>query len=132
MSRQDLLRLRGLLAAQSQADADRDHLLDLQEEMDRATIVESDALPADVVALESAVVVHDVDSGAHEYYMLVAPLDADVAEGRISVLAPLGTALIGYRVGDIVDWRVPRGIRRLRIDAVQQAARPRVRRRLAA
>ena len=46
------------------------------------------------------------------------PGEADIAQGRISLLAPVGTALLGYRVGDVVRWQVPGGLRRYRIDAV--------------
>jgi regulator of nucleoside diphosphate kinase len=48
----------------------------------------------------------------------VFPADANYEEGKISILAPLGTALLGYRVGDVVYWHVPRGVRQLRIDEI--------------
>ena len=53
-------------------------------------------------------------------YTLVVPSEADVMRDRISVLAPIGTALLGYRLGDIVEWRVPSGKRRLEIVKVHQ------------
>jgi len=49
---------------------------------------------------------------------LVFPSEADFKLGKISILAPIGTALIGYRAGDTVEWKVPAGIRRLRIDEI--------------
>ena len=137
VSQRDLLRLRSLLSPHARrAASDRDHLLELEDEIDRATIVGADALPSDVVALESTVIVLDVDSGSHASYTLVLPAQADIAEGRVSVLAPLGTALLGCRVGEVVEQRAPGGLRRLRIHAVQHAAptgdEPRERRRAAA
>jgi regulator of nucleoside diphosphate kinase len=137
VSRRDLLRLRALLGPHARAAAnDRDHLFELEEEIDRATVVGAEALPTDVVALESTVIVLDVQSGSHASYTLVLPAQADIAEGRVSVLAPLGTALLGCRVGDEVEQRTPGGVRRLRIRAVQQAPpaddEPRRRRRAAA
>jgi regulator of nucleoside diphosphate kinase len=51
-------------------------------------------------------------------YTIVFPPEADTAQQRISVLAPIGTALIGYRVGDVIEWSTPGGGRRLRIETV--------------
>ncbi len=122
VSRPDLLWLRTLLGASARAAAvDREHLLDLQEELERAVVVEAGSLPADVVALASGVTVLDVESGVHSEYTLVLPPQSDVAGGRISVLAPLGTALLGCRVGDVVEWCMPGGLRRLRIEAVKHS-----------
>jgi regulator of nucleoside diphosphate kinase len=57
----------------------------------------------------------DLNSGYEFTYQIVFPKDADISENRISVLAPIGTALLGYRTGNSVEWRVPLGTRRLRI-----------------
>jgi len=62
--------------------------------------------------------VTDLDGGHQRTLTLVLPGEADSSQGKISVLAPIGTALLGYRVGDTVEWRVPGGLRRFRIDAV--------------
>jgi len=51
-------------------------------------------------------------------YTIVFPVDADIEKKRISVLAPVGTALIGYRAGDIIEWATPGGTRRLQIEKV--------------
>jgi regulator of nucleoside diphosphate kinase len=120
VSQRDLLRLRALLGAHARtAASDRGHLLELEEEIERATIVGADALPTDVVALESTVLVLDVESGSRASYTLVLPAHAEIAEGRVSVLAPLGTALLGCRAGDEVEQHTPGGLRRLHIQAVQ-------------
>lgn len=122
LNTQDLLRIRALLGAYAFVNGnDRQHLRDLQEEIELATIVDEGAFPKNVVALYSAVVLLDLDSGAQSRYSLVLPTHADVSQGRISVLAPLGTALLGYRVGDVVEWRMPGGVRRMRIEAVEHA-----------
>jgi regulator of nucleoside diphosphate kinase len=95
--------------------------LDLLEgELARASIVEPADLPRDVVAMDSTVWFRDLDSEEIERYTLVFPPDADVIRDRISVLAPIGTALLGYRQRDIVEWRVPQGRRRLEITKVEQ------------
>lgn len=98
--------------------ADREDLVVLAEELERAVEVEAEAVPADVVTLSSTVRVIDLESSAAMDYTIVMPGEANYDAGRISVLAPLGTALLGYRVGDEIEWEVPRGVRRLRIDAV--------------
>ncbi len=58
------------------------------------------------------------DSGKEMTIQLVFPSEADYERGKISIMAPIGTALIGYGVGDTVEWRVPAGIRRLKIQEV--------------
>lgn len=123
VSQRDLLRLLALTGPSRKSGSDRDHLLELEEELDRAMIVSDGALPPDVVALESTVVVIDAESAASRSYTLVVPEQADVAHGRVSVLAPLGVALLGCRVGDEVEQRTPGGLRRLRIESVQQVQR---------
>jgi regulator of nucleoside diphosphate kinase len=70
----------------------------------------------------AAVRVRDLDSGVSQELTLVNPSEADVSAGRISVLAPLGTALIGYRQGDVVERVMPGGLRRLLIENVVQQA----------
>lgn len=124
LSERDAMRVRALLAGQRRVTAgDREDLLDLQAELDRASIVEPQLLPSNVIALDSTAIVLDLESGLHNHYTLVLPAEADASEGRISVLAPLGTALLGYRAGEEVEWRMPGGLRRLRIEAVQHAQR---------
>jgi regulator of nucleoside diphosphate kinase len=68
--------------------------------------------------MNSQVLLCDIDTLETMTYTLVFPKDADIDSGSISVLAPVGTAILGYRQGDIVEWPVPAGIRRLRIEKV--------------
>ena len=93
----------------------QDGNLDLLEgELDRALVTEPGwGLPSDVVTLDSRVVVVDLDSGEERRFTLVLPHKANVDEGRISVLAPLGMAVLGYRSGAEIEWDVPGGRRRL-------------------
>jgi regulator of nucleoside diphosphate kinase len=92
----------------------------LEGELIRARIAEPAELPRDVVSLDSTVWFRDLDTGERERYTLVFPHQADVVRHRISVLAPIGTALLGFRLGDVVEWRVPQGNRRLEITKVSQ------------
>ena len=119
ITREDKKRLQRILPRLAGGEyADREDLVLLADEIERATEVEPDAVPADVVTLNSIVRVTDLERGSSMDYTIVLPGEANYDAGKISVLAPLGTALLGYRVGDEIEWEVPRGVRRLRIDAV--------------
>ena len=90
----------------------------LREELARAAIVSPYDTPADVITMNSRAEVLDLDSGERMKVAVVFPRDANIEEGKVSILAPLGTALIGQRVGDEVEWPVPYGRRRLKILAI--------------
>ncbi|WHZ15276.1 MAG: Regulator of nucleoside diphosphate kinase [Nitrospira sp.] len=116
----DLTRLKELLDAGISVAAGDRHLLEtLQGELDRAHIVEPSAVPPDVVTMNSRVRLIDVETKEEQVYTIVFPSEAKLEERKISILAPIGTALLGYRVGDTVEWPVPGGIRRLRIEELQ-------------
>jgi regulator of nucleoside diphosphate kinase len=91
----------------------------LDEELGRARVVADDALPASSVALDSRVRFQDLQTGEQREITLVLPWKVDSAQGRISVLSPVGSALIGLSVGDDIDWPLPSGrLRRMRVLAV--------------
>lgn len=98
---------------------DGEHLDDLAHELERATVVTSGEVPPDVVTMNSRVLINDLNSGRKATYQIVYPREANVAENRISVLAPIGTALLGYRAGTTVELKVPSGMRRFRIVEVE-------------
>jgi regulator of nucleoside diphosphate kinase len=115
----DLTRLRELLQVGiSFAERDRQSLETLQEELDRAHIVEPTAIPHDVVTMNSQVRLTDLETNEAQVYTLVFPSQANLEQRKLSVLAPIGTAILGYRVGDTVEWRVPAGIKKLRIEEI--------------
>lgn len=97
---------------------DKEYLESLAGELAKAKIVSPKDVPPDVVTMNSKVVLHDLDTSEEMTYVLVFPKDADIDAGAISVLAPVGTAILGYAKGDVVEWRVPAGVRRLRIDDI--------------
>jgi regulator of nucleoside diphosphate kinase len=70
--------------------------------------------------LESTVDVLDLDSGEIDRFTLTLPEQANAEQGRLSILAPLGTALLGYSEGDEFTWEMPGGVRRLKIQRVEQ------------
>jgi len=114
ISEHDRRRIRELLAAVDPAD--RAGGRDLDVELRLGTVVLPAEMPPDVVTMNSRVRLTDLDSGAQLVYTLVFPADADFKTGRISVLAPIGTALLGERVGAEIQWEVPAGVRRLRVE----------------
>ena len=107
-----------LLGTRQWSSRDKEHLQALEEELDKAQTVASRDIPADVVTMRSQVHVKDLKSGAEMDLSVVFPSEADSDQGKISVLAPVGTALLGYRVGDTVEWKLPGGLRRLKIERI--------------
>jgi regulator of nucleoside diphosphate kinase len=98
---------------------DAKHLDDLEQELERAAIMKTGEVPSDVVTMNSRVKVKDLNSGRVTTYQIVFPGQADIAKNRISVLAPIGTGLLGYRAGTTIEWQVPSGMRRFRILEVE-------------
>lgn len=81
----------------------------LEEEIGRASIVADEDLPNDVVSMNSKVRYQDLETGKETTVDVVFPHEANIEENKISVLAPVGSALIGLRVGQIIQWPVPSG-----------------------
>ena len=121
----DIVRLRGLLGA-GRGDAVRNaaHLDELRRELDRALVLPPDLVPRHVITMGSRVRIRDCATGGVENYQLVFPRDADPATQRLSILAPLGTALLGNSEGDEVEWRMPGGVRCFRVQRVTQDTAP--------
>jgi regulator of nucleoside diphosphate kinase len=116
---QDKERLEELLAeVEAKHSLKHDDLTALLEEVDRAVIVDPKEVPPDLITMNSRADILDLDSGETVTFTLVFPSEADVDEGKISVLAPIGSGMLGYRVGDEFEWQVPAGIRRMRVTGV--------------
>jgi len=116
----DYMRLQRLVES-SRVFRQRDakHLDDLEQELERAAIMKAGEVPSDVVTMNSRVKVKDLESGRVTTYQIVFPSEADIAKNRISVLAPIGTGLLGYSAGTTVEWQVPSGMRRFHILEVE-------------
>ena len=84
----------------------------LREELERAVIVPSAEIPADVVTMNSRVVFRELETGEETEATLVYPSQADVNQRRISILAPVGAALLGLSAGDEIQWPLPSGKKR--------------------
>ena len=94
------------------------YLEDLRGELERAQIVAPQDIPADVITMNSTVALTDLDTNEEETYTLVYPEQADSAQAKVSILAPIGTAMLGYRAGDVFEWEVPAGKRRLKVTKI--------------
>ncbi|MHB8054033.1 MAG: nucleoside diphosphate kinase regulator [Candidatus Aminicenantales bacterium] len=119
LTKADYERLMALVSVDlSPQDPDAGSIRELRTELERAVIVESGKIGADIVTMNSRVRIQDLDTGEQKEYTLVYPLAADFSQGKISVLVPLGTALIGFRTGDVVEGKVPGGIRKFKIKKI--------------
>lgn len=90
----------------------------LRAELGRAEVVGPEQIPPDVITMNSTVSLVDITTSEEEEYTLVFPKDADADAGKVSVMAPLGMAMLGFRVGDMFEWDVPMGRRRWRVKKV--------------
>ena len=125
ISEVDFARLNGLVESVKRFfHRDHEHLGALEEELNRAEVVATERLPANVVTMNSRVRLTDLDTGTQKVYTLSFPGDADITRNRLSVLAPIGAAILGYCVGAVIQAQVPGGTKRLRIEEVLSPTAP--------
>lgn len=94
-------------------------LRQLQEELANCKIVEDDKIPKNTVKIGSEIEVQDLDNSHIIKAKIVLPHQSNLKEGKISLLAPLAVALIGFKKGKEISWKMPAGIRRLKILSVK-------------
>ena len=114
----DFDRLQGLLGSPRYRAMEAPLLTALREELDQSKVIPADAVPESVVTMHSRVRVRDLEDQDSETYTLVYPQEADMNENKLSVLAPLGRALLGACVGQIVKFDAPAGQRQLMIEKI--------------
>ncbi|MDZ8118236.1 nucleoside diphosphate kinase regulator [Pontiella agarivorans] len=95
--------------------SDRKAFEKLEKELARAQLIAAQDIPADIITMDSKVQVFDLDLGDEYSITLSWPHEANVSENRINVLAPLGMALLGSRVGQKIEWPLPESICRLKV-----------------
>lgn len=117
ITQHDADRLRTLIDEMDDFGGRKD-LAALAGELDRATIVAPKAIPSNTVTMNSSVILRDVEQSKEKTITLVFPADADIDAGAISVLAPVGTAILGFKEGDVIEWPVPSGLRRFLVEKV--------------
>lgn len=116
----DVQRLHSMIE-KAQYDASKEnkfYLSKLSDELAHATIVESKDIPSHIITMNSQVRVIDLNYDEESLYTLVYPEDADIINHKLSILAPIGTALLGYSIGDTIDWDVPEGSIKLYIKEI--------------
>lgn len=89
-----------------------DHAMSLAYELSRAEIVKKDKLPQDRVKINSKVTIEDLGTKAKTTFTIVQPNGADMKQQKFSVLTPIASALIGLKLGDEVEWKVPAGLKK--------------------
>ena len=115
----DMKRLSKLIEDSQDSDPqDKGYLAELQKELDDAEIVSSGDIPKEVITMNSQVCLIDQNTQKEEILTLVFPQGANISQGKISVLAPIGTAMLGYRVGEVFRWKVPAGERKLKVKKI--------------
>ncbi len=113
----DMQRLRELLD-NPDLKQQKPYLQELEREMNQAVIVESNKIAANTITMNSTVQLVDLDTDERMIITLVYPENANVLEGKISVLAPVGTAILGCSEGETIQWEVPDGTRSLKIERI--------------
>ncbi len=118
----DLEKVRGLLL-----DLDNSgyrgsmYVRKLRAELARAEIIPLNQIPDDLIQLNTSAILRDIHSGEEMHLTLVLPDEADLEQNKISILAPIGAAMLGYRVGDVFEWETPEGMRTLRVERILSA-----------
>lgn len=110
---EELLEVAGAFTYRGRSD-----LKDLEEEVSRAQVVDPLKVPPTVITMNSRVKLRDLDTGEEMVFTLVFPREADIDRGRLSVISPVGTAILGYTEGDTIEWKVPSGRRRIKIEKI--------------
>ena len=115
----DMRRLRELILVARQFKKEEEkYLQGLEAELSRGKIIKSQDIPQDIITMNSEVHLRDLNTKEEITYQLVFPDHADPSQGRVSILAPIGTALLGYSVGDIIEWKVPAGVAKLKVEKI--------------
>ncbi|MDX9893046.1 MAG: nucleoside diphosphate kinase regulator [Patescibacteria group bacterium] len=95
-----------------------DYIKALSLELKKSEIVEPTKIPKQVATMNSKVRFKFLDSDQTLEYSIVFPEQADIANGKISILSPIATALIGYGTNDIIEWPTPSGLKKIKIEEI--------------
>lgn len=115
----DMNRLEELLeVANTLNGRDNKHLEELARELERAEVVESIEIPPKVITMNSVVVLRDLETGEDKQFTLVFPRDSNIDLNKVSILAPVGTAMLGCSIGHVITWKAPAGARKMRVEKI--------------
>jgi len=119
INRLDYVRIKQCISEASQVKSiTKDEAGKLMNELDSARIVDPDAVPSNVVTMNSIVKLSFLNSNKQVQFQIVYPDQANLRENKISIFSPIATALIGYKVQDEIEWIVPAGLTRIKIDEI--------------
>jgi len=108
----DFKKLSGFLNVHSLHPADK---MTLAHEINRAIVVRNEAFPINTIRINSWVRIEELESKKEREFFIVMPEDMNIRDKKISIFSPMGAALIGFRIGDEVSWKMPNGIKRFKI-----------------
>lgn len=111
----DFDRLYGLVESTDPNLRDKQHMAQLKEELEQGEVLPPEEIPGDVITMNSRFRLKDLDNGNLSDYTLVFPHQADFSKNKISIVAPIGVALIGCKVGATVSWKTQSGEKRFKI-----------------
>ena len=115
----DMRRLKKLImVAREFGKEGEKYLMDLEGELERGKVVKPQDIPNNIITMHSKIRLRNIDTQEEMIYQLVFPDNANVNQGKISILAPIGTALLGYKAGDIIKWKVPAGLTKLKVEDI--------------
>jgi len=115
----DMKRLKELImVAKEFGNKDKKYLRELEDELDKGEVVNSRDIPNNIITMNSKVRLRDINTQKEMICWLVFPDDSNADQGKISILAPIGTALLGYKIGDIIEWKVPAGLTKLKVEEI--------------
>jgi len=95
----------------------QEYVKNLDDELNRAEIVENQDIPKNVITMNSKVKL-TFDYSEDEVIILVYPNEGEIDENKISILSPIGTAILGYSEGDIIEWKVPNGVVKILVEEI--------------
>ncbi|HHV65064.1 MAG TPA: nucleoside diphosphate kinase regulator [Peptococcaceae bacterium] len=98
--------------------AKKEYIYKLEQELLRAKVVKPEETPNDVITMNSQVSLIDLETGEEMIYTLVFPDQADLSNNKISIFAPIGTAILGCKVNDVIEWQVPGGVAKFRVNKI--------------
>lgn len=101
-------------AKEAQAHLEK-RILELESKLSRARIIENENIPADKAYIGARVKLRDEDTEEECFYILVSPAESDYAQNKLSIESPIGKALLGCAVGQIVEAKVPAGVLKYRV-----------------
>jgi len=115
----DVSRLEDLLELAKEFNyRDRNDLKKLEEELSVAKIIDSQDIPPNIVTMNSKFRLRDLNTDKEMVLTLVFPKDANIEEGKISVVSPIGTAILGYSVGATIEWNIRSVTKKFRIEEI--------------